>query len=172
MGPRELQQLTIQSCNPLFRCPVEKCAAAARPSRSTVNEAHAEAFGRRRRSPPDHQRKGAYWICVCRLRRVIAIAFSAGVWKGQERVEQIRSYKISVSSIFFIEAFVACVSYAVAAGRRLTRFGRPKVRAGCHFGDHTLLRGKSAIQRVGKDDRENRSQKIGVHVESAVRIKA
>ena len=109
-----------------------------------------------------------------RLRRVVAIAFSSQRMERFKRGSN-RSGVIklpSARSSSSVMRLWPVVGYTVAAGRRLTSFGRQKVRAGCHFGDHTLLGGESAIQRVGKDDRENRGQKIGVHEQSAVRIKA
>ena len=54
------------------------------------------------------------------------------------------------------------VGYTVG-GRRLTGLGCPKVRTGCHFGDHTLLGDESTIKCVRKDERENQGQEIGIH---------
>ena len=82
------------------------------------------------------------------------------------RLEPVRPSSSSVMRLWPV------VGHTVAGGRTLTSLSCYKLRTGCHFGDHALLRGESAIQRVGKDDRENRGQKIGVHEQSAVRIKA
>ena len=64
------------------------------------------------------------------------------------------------------------VGYTVARGCRLASLGCLEVRTGCHFGDWNRLGYESAIQRVRKDDRENRGQQIGVHEKRAIRVES
>src|SRR5215469_4301849 len=64
----------------------------------------------------------------------------------------------------------AALGYTMVGGERLTSFLCPKVGAGCHFGDTTLLGIENTIQRISKDVRENRGHQIGVYKKGTVRV--